>query len=51
VWIMATNPVVSLPQSARVREALDACDLVVVSDCVRDTDTNSYADVLLPATG
>jgi assimilatory nitrate reductase catalytic subunit len=51
VWIMATNPVVSLPQSARVREALGACDLVVVSDCVRNTDTNSYADVLLPATG
>ncbi|MBL4871759.1 MAG: molybdopterin-dependent oxidoreductase [Robiginitomaculum sp.] len=51
VWIMATNPVVSLPQSARVREALDACELVVVSDCVRNTDTNAYADVLLPATG
>lgn len=51
LWIMATNPVVSLPQSARVREALDACELVVVSDCVRNTDTNVYADVLLPATG
>lgn len=51
VWIMATNPVVSLPQSARVREALDACELVVVSDCVRNTDTNAYADILLPATG
>jgi assimilatory nitrate reductase catalytic subunit len=50
VWIMATNPVVSMPQSARVREALDACELVVVSDCVRNTDTNAYADVLLPAT-
>lgn len=51
VWIMATNPVVSLPQSARVREALSRCELVVVSDCVRDTDTNAYADVLLPAMG
>lgn len=51
VWIMATNPVVSLPRSARVRAALEACELVVVSDCVRETDTNAYADILLPAMG
>ena len=51
VWIIATNPVVSLPQSARVREALLACPLVIVSDCFADTDTAACADVLLPATG
>lgn len=51
VWIMATNPVVSLPDSERVRAALQKCELVIVSDCVADTDTNAYADVLLPATG
>ena len=51
VWIMATNPVVSLPDSERVRAALEKCELVIVSDCVADTDTNAYADVLLPATG
>ncbi len=48
VWIMATNPAVSLPDNARVREALQRCELVVVSDCVA-TDTTALADVLLPA--
>lgn len=51
VWIMATNPVVSLPDSEFVREALSKCELVIVSDCIEKTDTNAYADVLLPATG
>ncbi|MCO6411821.1 MAG: molybdopterin-dependent oxidoreductase [Thiogranum sp.] len=51
VWIMATNPAVSLPDSRRVRAALRQCPLVVVSDCVRHTDTTHYADVLLPALG
>jgi assimilatory nitrate reductase catalytic subunit len=49
VWIVATNPVVSLPDANRVREALKRCDLVVVSDCVAATDTASLAHVLLPA--
>ncbi len=49
VWIMATNPAVSLPDSHRVRRALAACELVVVSDCIERTDTNQYAHVLLPA--
>jgi assimilatory nitrate reductase catalytic subunit len=49
VWIMATNPAVSLPDSSRVRAALAACELVVVSDVVRHTDTTRYAHVLLPA--
>ena len=49
VWIMATNPVVSMPDAERVRRALERCELVVVSDCVRDTDTTRCAHVLLPA--
>jgi assimilatory nitrate reductase catalytic subunit len=49
LWIMATNPVVSLPDANRVREALRRCDLVVLSDCVADTDTAALAHVLLPA--
>jgi assimilatory nitrate reductase catalytic subunit len=51
VWIMATNPVVSLPDAQRVREALERCELVVVSDCVSNTDTAALAHVLLPAAG
>ncbi len=51
VWIMATNPVVSLPNADRVREALQKCELVVVSDCISDTDTTRLAHVKLPAQG
>ena len=49
VWIIATNPVVSLPDADAVRRALEACPLVVVSDCVANTDTARLAHVLLPA--
>jgi assimilatory nitrate reductase catalytic subunit len=48
LWIMGTNPAVSMPDSVRVRAALKACDFVVVSDATR-TDTTRYADALLPA--
>jgi assimilatory nitrate reductase catalytic subunit len=51
VWIMGTNPVVSMPEADRVRAALACCELVVVSDCVEKTDTTAYAHVLLPAAG
>jgi len=49
LWIMATNPVVSLPEADRVAAALRACEFVVVSDVVRHTDTADLAHVLLPA--
>ncbi|MEB8431400.1 molybdopterin-dependent oxidoreductase [Cocleimonas sp. KMM 6892] len=49
VWIMATNPVVSMPDAEKVKAALKKCELVIVSDCVRETDTAKVADILLPA--
>jgi assimilatory nitrate reductase catalytic subunit len=49
VWIMATNPIVSLPDANRAQEALQQCELVVVSDCVARTDTLDLAHVKLPA--
>ncbi|WP_379069017.1 molybdopterin-dependent oxidoreductase [Mesorhizobium sp. UC22_110] len=48
LWIMGTNPAVSMPDAGRVRTALKACDFVVVSDVAR-TDTTRFAEVLLPA--
>ena len=51
VWIIATNPLVSMPDADQVRRALDQCELVVVSDISAQSDTNAYADVLLPALG
>lgn len=51
LWVMATNPVVSMPDADRVKEAIASCPLVVVSDCVAKTDTTAVANVLLPVTG
>lgn len=49
VWIMATNPAVSLPDSKFVKEALSRCECVIVSDCVASNDTLDYAHIRLPA--
>lgn len=49
IWIMGTNPVVSMPDANRVRQALAACPLVIVSDVIDSTDTLAVADVMLPA--
>jgi assimilatory nitrate reductase catalytic subunit len=51
VWIMATNPVDSMPDADTVRAALEACPFVVVSDMNRHTDTMALAHVRLPAAG
>ncbi|AFJ02222.1 Assimilatory nitrate reductase large subunit [Methylophaga frappieri] len=49
IWIIATNPVVSLPDASAVKRALQQCEFVVVSDCEAQTDCTEFADVLLPA--
>ncbi|MGB6652906.1 MAG: molybdopterin-dependent oxidoreductase, partial [Xanthobacteraceae bacterium] len=48
LWILSTNPAVSMPRAGRVRAALGACPFVVVSDCW-PTDTTCFADIVLPA--
>ncbi|MDO9414297.1 MAG: molybdopterin-dependent oxidoreductase [Pseudolabrys sp.] len=50
LWIMATNPAVSLPRAGFVRAALAKLDLLVISDNVASNDTiTANAHVLLPA--
>ena len=49
VWIIATNPLVSLPHSARAREALERAELVVVQDAHHPTETSALAHAVLPA--
>jgi len=49
VWIACTNPVHSMPDIGRVREALQRAEYVIVQEAFRNTDTVPYADVLLPA--
>ncbi len=51
LWIIATNPAVSMPEADRVRAAIAGCEFVVVSDITASTDTARLAHVLLPATG
>ena len=49
IWIIATNPVVTLPNADKVREAIEKCELVIVSECEHKTGTSARADILLPA--
>jgi assimilatory nitrate reductase catalytic subunit len=49
VWIACTNPAQSLPNLAKVRQALNTAEFVVVQDAWGDTETAAYADLLLPA--
>ncbi|QUS41035.1 nitrate reductase [Tardiphaga alba] len=50
LWVMGTNPAVSLPDADKVRSALGKLDLFVVSENVLSNDTvNAGAHVLLPA--
>ncbi|MET4819276.1 molybdopterin-dependent oxidoreductase [Endozoicomonas lisbonensis] len=51
IWIMGTNPLVSMPDASQCIAALAQCPTVVVSDCIEKTDTSAYADILLPAAG
>lgn len=51
IWIICTNPMVSLPDARRMEEALQNASFVVVQDISHQSDTTAYADVLLPAAG
>lgn len=51
VWIIATNPAASLPNSNKINQALAQCPCVIVSDCVDNNDTLRHATIKLPAQG
>jgi assimilatory nitrate reductase catalytic subunit len=51
LWIIHTNPAVTMPEADRVARAIENCPFVVVSDITAQTDTARLADVLLPAAG
>ncbi|WP_308289926.1 molybdopterin-dependent oxidoreductase [Streptomyces cylindrosporus] len=48
-WIICTNPVASVGNRKTVIEGLEAAEFVVTQDVFADTETNAYADVVLPA--
>jgi assimilatory nitrate reductase catalytic subunit len=50
LWVMHTNPAVTLPRANAMRDALKKLDLFIVSEAMTHTDTtDSGAHVLLPA--
>ncbi|MFB6904696.1 molybdopterin-dependent oxidoreductase [Streptomyces bacillaris] len=49
-WIICTNPVASVANRRTVIAGLEAAELVVTQDVFAETETNAYADVVLPAT-
>jgi len=48
-WIICTNPVASVANRRTVIDGLAAAELVVTQDVFADTETNGYADIVLPA--
>jgi len=48
LWICATNPLVSLPNLARVKLALRKSPFTIYQDCYYPTETCEYAHLLLP---
>ena len=49
LWLIATNPLSSLPNTGRVRKAMEKLEFCVVQDCYEDTESAQYAHVFLPA--
>ncbi len=51
LWIMSTNPAVSLPDADGVADAISNVPFTVVSDIMAQTDSGDCATILLPAAG
>ena len=51
LWVISTNPAVSMPNADHVAKAIENVPFVAVSDIMARTDTGDLADVMLPATG
>jgi len=49
IWILCTNPLVSLPDVRKVEKALQKAKFVVVQEITNKAETLAYADVILPA--
>ena len=49
MWLIATNPMTSMTNTARIRKILEKLDFLVVQDAYQDCESNQYANVYLPA--
>ncbi|NRA43134.1 MAG: molybdopterin-dependent oxidoreductase, partial [Pseudomonadales bacterium] len=48
LWIVATNPLTSMPNTARIRENFKNIEFCVVQDSYEDCETAEWANVYLP---
>jgi assimilatory nitrate reductase catalytic subunit len=49
LWLIATNPMTSMANTARMRRTFERLEFLVVQDAYRDVETNEYSHVFLPA--
>lgn len=49
LWLVATNPMTSMPNTSRIRKTLEKLDFLVVQDSYEDVETNQYSHVYFPA--
>ncbi|MFV2057758.1 MAG: molybdopterin oxidoreductase family protein [Thiohalomonadales bacterium] len=48
LWIIATNPMTSMPNTPRIRKTLEKLEFLVVQDAYSDVETTEYAHVYFP---
>jgi len=49
LWIVATNPLTSMPNQPRIKKTMEKLEFMVVQDGYADCETAHYANVFLPA--
>jgi len=49
LWLIATNPMTSMPNLGRIRKMMEKLDFLVVQDVYEDVETNKYSHVYFPA--
>ena len=49
LWLIATNPMTSMANTARIRKTLEKLECLIVQDSYVDVETTEYAHIFLPA--
>lgn len=49
LWLIATNPMTSMPNTPRIRKTLEKLEFLVVQDAYQDVEANQYAHMYFPA--
>lgn len=49
LWLVATNPMTSMPNTSRIRKIMEKLEFCVVQDSYEDVEANQYAHVFFPA--